>query len=72
MAKEQSLSTRSRAVSMSPDAVVLPVGWMKELERRLVCEEDAPPVVYGPVAPGPGEKASRVSATPLILARDAV
>ena len=41
---------------MHPDAMVLPVEWVVELERRLVCEQDAPPVVRGPVAPHHGNQ----------------
>ena len=36
---------------MSPIAIVLPYVWVKGCERRLVYEQEAPPVLSGPVMP---------------------
>ena len=36
---------------MSPIAIVLFYVWVKEGERRLVCEQEAPSVLNGPVMP---------------------
>ena len=40
---------------MRPDAIVLPVQWVVQLEIVLVCEQDAPSVVHGPAALRHGE-----------------
>ena len=36
---------------MSPIAIVLSYVWVKEGERRLAYEQEAPPVLNGPVMP---------------------
>ena len=36
---------------MSPIAIVLSYVWVKGSERRLVYEQEAPPVLNGPVMP---------------------